>query len=130
MRATLWALAAVAATGSVLLLAACGSGGPPPGSAEALYLDLGCAKCHGREMQGLRSGPPLTGLDDRWDEDGLVAFLQDPQGFIASHPRLAYRFEQYAIAMHAYGTTPEEDLRKLSGLIIGEQSPAAEKENP
>ncbi len=104
---------------TVVLVLACGAAGPPAGTPEALYFDLGCAKCHGAELQGQRNGPPLTRLDERWDEESLVEFLQDPQGFIDRKPELEYRFEQYAIAMHAFGTTPEPDLRKLAGWLLG-----------
>jgi len=45
----------------ILVLAACGASGPAPGTPEAFYVDLGCAKCHGNEREGLRSGPPLGG---------------------------------------------------------------------
>jgi len=32
---------------AALTIAACGAPGPPAGTPEALYIDLGCAKCHG-----------------------------------------------------------------------------------
>ena len=43
---SIYATFAVAAVVAITL-AACGASGPAPGTPEALYLDLGCAKCHG-----------------------------------------------------------------------------------
>jgi cytochrome c553 len=101
-----------------LVLAACGASGPTPGTPEALYADLGCAKCHGANREGQRSGPPLIGLADHWQEESLLEYLRSPKTFVQSNPRLSYLDEQYPIAMPAYGTTDEEDLRKLADFIL------------
>lgn len=119
MTATRVVTASFGVAAALVLVLACGAAGPAPGTPEALYSDLGCAKCHGAQREGQRNGPPLAGLAERWDEESLVEFLQDPQGFIDRNPRLAYRFEKYAIAMHAFGTTPEPDLHKLAGWLLG-----------
>jgi cytochrome c2 len=114
---SVYALFAVG-TIAVLVLAACGASGPIPGTPEALYADLGCAKCHGADRQGQRSGPPLIKIIDHWDEDSLLEYLKSPKTFVQSNPRLSYLDEQYPIAMPAYGTTDEEDLRKLADFIL------------
>ena len=103
---------------AVVLLAACGAPGPPSGSPEALYIDLGCAKCHGDARQGQRSGPPLVKIGDHWNEASLLEYLKDPKTFVKSNPRLSYLNEQYAIAMPAFRNTNEEDLRKLAEFIL------------
>lgn len=102
----------------VVLLAACGTPGPPPGTPEALYIDLGCAKCHGDDRQGQRSGPPLVKIIDHWNEESLLEYLKDPKTFVRSNPRLSYLDEQFPIAMPAYASTNEEDLRKLAQFIL------------
>jgi mono/diheme cytochrome c family protein len=119
MAATRFVSALFTAAALASLILACGASGPPPGSAEALYVDFGCAKCHGPDRQGQRSGPPLVNLSDRWDESTLVSYLRDPRSFVESNPRLSYLDEQYAIAMPAYDNKPEEDLRKLAQLMLG-----------
>jgi cytochrome c553 len=96
---TSFALAAVA----VFVLTACGASGPPSGTPEALYVDLGCAKCHGAERQGQKSGPPLIAIGDHWQEE---------------NPRLKYMAEDFPIMMPAYADTNEEDLRKLAKYIL------------
>ena len=103
---------------AVLILAAGGASGPQAGTPEALYADLGCAKCHGANREGQRSGPPLVKIIDHWDEESLLEYLRSPKTFVQSNPRLSYLEEQYPIAMPAYGTTDEEDLRKLAEFIL------------
>ena len=110
-----FAIAAVA----VLVLAACGASGPPPGSPQALYINLGCAKCHGPALEGQRSGPPLTGLATRWDAATLTSYLRNPRSFVETNPRLTYLDEQYPIAMPAYPEPSDEDLQKLVDFILG-----------
>jgi cytochrome c2 len=103
---------------TLLTMAACGASGPPPGSPEALYIDLGCAKCHGADRQGQRSGPPLVKIGDHWDENELLDYLKSPKTFVEANPRLSYLDEQYPIAMPGYATTDEADLQKLARFIL------------
>jgi cytochrome c2 len=105
---------------AVIGTAACGgNGGPEAGTPEGLYVSLGCAKCHGADREGMRSGPPLENLADRWQEATLIEYLREPKVFVESNPRLKYLDEQYPIAMPPYPKTPEEDLRSVIGLIMG-----------
>lgn len=120
MTSTRWAVAAIALAACVIVvLGSCGKGQPAPDSPQALYVDLGCAKCHGGDRKGLRSGPPLENLAERWQEDELVAYMRDPASFVESNPRLSYLDEQYPIAMPAYPNTPETELRAVVQLIMG-----------
>ena len=114
---TVYASFAVGAV-AILVLTACGASAPKAGTPEALYVDLGCAKCHGADREGQRSGPPLIKIIDHWDEDSLLKYLKSPKTFVQSNPRLSYLDEQYPIAMPAYGTTDEQDLRKLAEFIL------------
>jgi cytochrome c2 len=112
-------IACVLGVASIVVLAACGgNAGPAPGTPEASYVNLGCAKCHGAEREGMRSGPPLHNLAERWTEDDLVAYLRDPQTFVQSNPRLKAMDEDYPIAMPAFPNTPEEDVRALVRLML------------
>ena len=114
---SVYAVFAVGAV-AVLTLAACGASGPKAGTPEALYDDLGCAKSHGDNREGQRSGPPLIKIIDHWDEASLLEYLKSPKTFVESNPRLSYLDEQYPIAMPAYPDTNEEDLRKLAQFIL------------
>jgi len=114
---TVYAACAVGAL-AIFVIAACSASGPAPGTPEALYIDLGCAKCHGGNREGQRSGPPLIKIIDHWNEETLLEYLRDPKAFVESNPRLSYLDEQYPIAMPAYSETNEEDLRKLAQFIL------------
>jgi cytochrome c551/c552 len=103
---------------TVLVIAACGASGPPSGTPEALYVDLGCAKCHGDDRGGQRSGPPLNTLADRWTEDSLLEYFADPKAVMENNPRLKYMAEDFPIVMPAYPDTSQEDLRKLAQFIL------------
>ena len=80
---------------------------PPPGLDEAqlagwqAYVDLNCASCHGESREGKRSGLPLKGLAEHWSAEQLARYLADPDAVVRATPRLAYKAEQYAIAMPA-----------------------------
>ena len=103
---------------TVLVFAACGVSGPAPGTPEALYIDLGCAKCHGVDRQGQRSGPPLNALADRWQEESLLEYFNDPKAVMESNPRLKYMAENFPIVMPGYPDTNEDDLRRLAQFIL------------
>lgn len=119
MKMTRCVYASIAAGALALLtFAACGASGPPAGSPEALYIDLGCAKCHGDDRQGQRSGPALVKIADHWNESELLEYLKNPKSFVEANPRLSYLDEQYPIAMPAYAATNEEDLKKLADFIL------------
>ena len=119
MNSSRWTVLAVTSgVVAILVLAACGAAGPPAGSPEALYVDLGCAKCHGPDREGMRSGPPLHSLAERWTEDELMSYMRDPEAFVAKNPRLYALKEQYPIAMPAFPNTPEEDLRAVVDLML------------
>ena len=115
---TICATLVVAAVAGVTLVA-CGASGPAPGTPEALYADLGCAKCHGNNREGQRSGPPLNALTDRWTEESLLEYFADPKAVMENNPRLKYVAENFPIVMPAYPDTSEEDLRKLAQFILG-----------
>jgi mono/diheme cytochrome c family protein len=105
---------------------------PPPGLDEVqlagwqAYVDLNCASCHGESREGKRSGPPLTGLAEHWSAEQLVRYLSDPDAVVKANPRLAYKAEQYAIAMPAVsgkspgyaGKVNEATLASLAEYVL------------
>ena len=111
---SVFAVAAMA----LLSLTACSAAGPEPGSAEALYVDLNCAKCHGENREGQRSGPPLNALADRWQEESLLEYFNNPKEVMENNPRLKYMAEAFPIVMPSYATESEEDLRKVARFIL------------
>jgi mono/diheme cytochrome c family protein len=108
-------------------LLTCGGGEPTPPSGlnEAqtagwqAYADLVCGSCHGDQREGKRSGPRLAELSDHWTHEELVTYLRDPAPMIKATPRLAYRAEQYPIAMPAYHDKADDaTLNALASYLL------------
>ena len=85
-----------------------------------VYEQLDCASCHGVQLEGKRSAPPLEGLTQYWTEQQLVRYLADPASVVKETPRLAYRLEQYPIAMPGYADAGDEALRELARYLLSE----------
>ena len=120
--------AAVACLTALAATLACGGADQPPSdlSAEAqqgwrAYRTLGCAPCHGDGLEGKRSGPALTDIDDHWTVETMVTYLKDPAEMVKTTPRLAYKAEQYPIAMPAFGDKADEvTLAALASYLLGD----------
>jgi cytochrome c2 len=119
-------LAAVGIAGSAVLVG-CGAGAQRPDaglSAEAkvgwqAYKTLGCGSCHGDRREGKRSGPVLAALADHWTQPTLATYLKDPPAMVKTTPRLAYKAEQYPIAMPTYGDKADEaTLEALAAYLL------------
>jgi len=83
------------------------------------YVQLDCASCHGPQREGKRSGPALVGLSELWKQDELVVYLQDPEPVVKATPRLAYRAEQFAIAMPKYKDRADDaTLTSLARFLL------------
>ena len=89
-------------------------------SPEVVYVALKCAKCHGADLEGQRTAPPLTTLKKRWSEDDLIDYLRDPRAVQAATPRLVYMAEKFPIEMPAYPHTDEQVLRGLTSWILAQ----------
>jgi cytochrome c553 len=108
----------------------CGEGEPtpPPGLTELqtagwqAYTGLACGSCHGDQREGKRSGPALASLADHWNQEELATYLRDPAPMIKAKPRLAYRAEQYPIAMPAYHDKADEaTLNALAAYLLWDE---------
>jgi cytochrome c553 len=116
---TRWGAAALVLGAAVVLLApGCGAS-PPPGSPEALYVRLGCARCHGNELEGTRTAPPLENLSAHWTEDELVAYLKNPAAFRGSKQHVQALAERYAVDMTATVGATDDELRRVAGWVLG-----------
>lgn len=125
---------AALALGTLALAVACGGTGDGAGDpartavpldpaeirkAEAIYEAQTCALCHGADANGGSDGPALRALGDWWNEDKLVRYLIDPEGFVDIHKDFdARRDVDYAMAMPAYDYVPREDLELLARWML------------
>jgi mono/diheme cytochrome c family protein len=84
-----------------------------------VYERLDCQSCHGFRREGKRTAPPLTGLVQYWSEEDMIRYLEDPAPVVEATPRLAYRLEQYPIAMPGYADkASEEELQELARYML------------
>lgn len=122
-----YVVAAVGIGALIALAVSCGESKPtpPPGLSDSqlegwnAYVTLNCGSCHGDQRQGKRSGPALAGLGEHWTEEQLVSYLGDPQAMIKTTPRLAFKSENYAIAMPGYADkADQETLNALAGYLL------------
>ncbi len=104
----------------VLLILACGAGAPAgsqdPG--HQVYSELKCGSCHGEDLGGTRTAPPLRGVAQRWTEDSLLAYLEDPSQVTRSTPNISYRNESYRLAMPSFRHVDEQRLEQLVAFLL------------
>ena len=113
--------AALVTTAAVMAVTlGCGTA-PERGSAEELYVRLGCARCHGDDRGGTRTAPPLHDLGARWTEDELVAYFKTPAPFRSSKQQLQYVAEHYAVDMPAIVGASDEELRRVAVWVLNDQ---------
>jgi cytochrome c551/c552 len=104
---------------AVVVAAICACG---PSTPDALFVDLGCPRCHGQHLEGNRYGPPLTDIGPLWDSDEtLAAYLRDPKSAIADHPRLKQARQRYGLMMLPVTTASDEQIRNLAHWLRGQQ---------
>jgi cytochrome c551/c552 len=113
------------ALGGALLLAAVGAGCSEPGPTgpAAIYVDQGCAKCHGEQFEGKRTAPPLTNLASQWSGEDLATYLRDPTPFLEGSTRLRTQAERYPIPMPAYPDLSDEDVAALVAYLLESTAP-------
>ena len=119
-------LSGIAALGLALALVVSCSGGSGTTvvvdesvrAGRQVYDDLACASCHGVRLEGKRTAPPLSGLAEYWNEENMIQYLEDPASVVKRIPRLAYRLEQYPIAMPGYAHAGQDALRELSRYML------------
>ena len=84
----------------------------------AVYRDLGCASCHGRNLQGTRGAPALEELDRHWSEAELVEYLQNPSRVQAETPRLQTLDRRYSMSMPGAAQVDRARLAELARYLL------------
>lgn len=93
-----------------------------PSEPDALYVDLGCPRCHGFQLEGNRYGPALNGLRENWDStDRMTAYLRDPKTIIESDSRLKAQDAGYELKMQPVTDASDEDLAILSTWLLSRE---------
>jgi len=113
---------------AVFMLAAFGCGGSSSDSGvvltgnetagERLYIEHRCGRCHGYELEGNRTAPPLNNLAPVWEEGDLAAYMKDPVAVEKRIPRIRYMSERYPIRMPAIHDASDDDVRTLVAHLL------------
>ena len=115
-------VALVLLAASLVVVGACSGAGEASDDSSpgrAVYVQAGCGGCHGADLQGLQTAPPLVDLAAHWSQASLSAYLRDPATERAGNPQLQYRAEAYAAEMPAFQGTDEE-LAELVDYLLAE----------
>jgi len=85
-----------------------------------LYQGEACSACHGESAEGAEElGPPLRDLAPYWNEDRLVAYLEDPEGFRQANPDFEdRRVESFEMEMPAFDHLPAEQRELLARWLL------------
>jgi mono/diheme cytochrome c family protein len=113
-------VALVLLAASLVVVGACSGAGEAADDSSPgrkVYVQAGCGGCHGADLQGLQTAPPLVDLAAHWDQASLTAYLRDPATVRANNPQLQYRAEAYAAEMPAFRGTDEE-LTQLTEYLL------------
>lgn len=99
---------------TALVATACG-----PSDPETLYVDLGCPRCHGFQLEGNRYGPALKGLGEHWlSAQTMAVYLRDPEAIAGNDARLTAQDSEYELKMQPILTHSDEDLESLAAWLL------------
>jgi mono/diheme cytochrome c family protein len=82
----------------VLGLVSLGCETPPP-DGRAVFLTVGCARCHGNTGAGESLGPPLEDLSTKFTIKQMNAFLDNPIAYAEKDERLSKWRDEYFTPM-------------------------------
>ena len=89
---------------------------------RALYMKLGCFRCHGISLEGTPKGPALVHATDHWDLDRLVRFLENPDSSAIADPRLAEQAHRFSQARMPAYRVHLDVLEQIAAFVLGVQS--------
>ena len=104
--------------GGVLFCIALAGCAKPVSRGEQLYVNWGCARCHGAQRAGTTLGPAVTGLRENWSQRDLVNYLKTPAAFVEKSKRLQEMKNQYSVQMPGFVTMADEDLNVLVEYLL------------
>jgi len=76
-----------------------------------------CVQCHGDNLMGTTTGPPLHDLGRHWTEARLVIYLQDPRAYIDTDERLQDMRRKYQTEMPAFAMD-EQTRRAVARYLL------------
>ncbi|MDY0081809.1 MAG: cytochrome c [Ignavibacteriaceae bacterium] len=86
---------------------------------EKLFQSFGCTTCHGNDLAGTRSGPPLKDIRQYWSSrDNLINYLRNPNSYMASDRFKDYKEKYPGVIMPPYNNKDVKDLGKIADYLL------------
>lgn len=83
---------------------------------QALFVDLGCARCHGAAAEG-RVGPPLSAVTEHRRFGWIYHMIIRPDSMLRDDPTARALYEAYGVRMPDRGASPWEALLLYEYLL-------------
>ncbi len=87
-------------------------------SPAELINKLGCRNCHGQDLAGTKSAPPLLGLQKFWSKDQLINYLRNPSSFMDSKRFQEYQQQYPNMVMPSFNNINVQELGKISEYLL------------
>lgn len=89
-----------------------------------LFVELGCARCHGAEREG-RVGPPLSAVTEHRRFGWIYHMILQPDSMVRHDPTARALYEEYGVRMPDRGASPWDALLLYEYLLSEvERNPA------
>ncbi|NOX19207.1 MAG: cytochrome c [Chlorobi bacterium] len=85
--------------------------------APTLISNLGCAKCHGENLDGTSKGPNLRGVGENWTRNDLINYFRNPSSYGKGTRFDEYR-KIYPIEMRSFNSVELKSLGKIADYIL------------
>jgi cytochrome c2 len=85
--------------------------------APTLISNLGCASCHGVNLDGTSNGPNLHGVGENWSRSDLINYFRNPSSYAKGNRFDEYR-KKYPIEMRSYNNVELKSLGKIADYIL------------
>ena len=86
---------------------------------EKLFQSFGCITCHGNELAGTKSGPPLIAIKQNWSSrDNLINYLRNPNSYMDSDRFKDYKEKYPGTIMPPYNNKDVKDLGKIADYLL------------
>ena len=85
--------------------------------APTLISNLGCANCHGENLDGTSKGPNIRGVGKNWTRSDLINYFRNPSSYGSGKRFDEYR-AKYPVEMRSYNNVELKSLGKIADYIL------------
>lgn len=83
-----------------------------------LFVSVGCATCHGSDLNGTKSAPSLYSIEEFWSRDNLINYLRNPSSYSSNVRFKEYKKKYSDVMMPSYSNIDVKDLGKIADYIL------------